>query len=314
MAETLLSLSEVLLFGRCVEDLQIRSPNLAAATPADLTTTRRVPGGLRGRPTIDGVAVAAGDIVLVRHHSPAINGLYTVAGPVANWAAAPAAPVIQDGLVNVQRGNRFGNSFWVQTSPNAAARQTFRNAGGRRGLGRNSQLDNELDNDSCFARIYGFSYEGTYYELPNPTLFLVHGEGESATDDNSPGILASRAPNDPSQSGVAAADFQIADDIRVWAYDKADYTIRMDVETGMFEQVRDRMKTVEAGAATQIWAATAPELASHSGAYLANCQLGVVGAETKKVGVKEYAYDADNARRLWELSEQLVGESRPDDG
>jgi hypothetical protein len=38
-------------------------------------------------------------------------------------------------------------------------------------------------------------------------------------------------------SGVAAADFQIADDIRVWPYDKADYTIRMDVETGMFEQI-----------------------------------------------------------------------------
>ena len=76
-----------------------------------------------------------------------------------------------------------------------------------------------------------------------------------------------------------------------------------------FERVRDRMKTVEAGAATQIWAATAPELESHSGSYLANCQLGVVGEPTEIVGVKEYAYDADNARRLWELSEELVGES-----
>jgi uncharacterized protein YjbI with pentapeptide repeats len=36
---------------------------------------------------------------------------------------------------------------------------------------------------------------------------------------------------------VTAADFQLADDLRVWSYDKADYTIRMDVETGMFEQV-----------------------------------------------------------------------------
>jgi len=38
-------------------------------------------------------------------------------------------------------------------------------------------------------------------------------------------------------SGVASADFQIADDIRVWAYDKADYSIRMDVMTGQFEQI-----------------------------------------------------------------------------
>ena len=77
----------------------------------------------------------------------------------------------------------------------------------------------------------------------------------------------------------------------------------------MFEQFRDRMKTVEAGAATQTWAATAGELASHNGSYLSDCQLGVLGADTQGIGVREYAYDADNARRLWGLSEQLVGES-----
>src|SRR5260221_11112159 len=27
------------------------------------------------------------------------------------------------------------------------------------------------------ARIYGFSYEGRYYKLPSPQVFLVHGEG-----------------------------------------------------------------------------------------------------------------------------------------
>ncbi len=31
--------------------------------------------------------------------------------------------------------------------------------------------------------------------------------------------------------------FDFADELRVWSYDKADYTIRMDVETGMFEDV-----------------------------------------------------------------------------
>ena len=48
---------------------------------------------------------------------------------------------------------------------------------------------------------------------------------------------AARAPGDPSLTGLAAADFQFADDCMVWSYDKADYTIRMDVETGMFEDV-----------------------------------------------------------------------------
>ncbi|MEI4232314.1 hypothetical protein [Roseovarius sp. D22-M7] len=87
------------------------------------------------------------------------------------------------------------------------------------------------------AKIYGFAYEGTYYDLPGPVIFLVHGDGQSATDDNHPGNLASRAPNDPDKSGVGAADFQIANDIRFWNYDKADQTMRMDVMTGMLEQV-----------------------------------------------------------------------------
>jgi hypothetical protein len=94
-----------------------------------------------------------------------------------------------------------------------------------------------------FARIYGFSYEGNYYDLPRPVLFGVHGEGEPAVlpshitgTANTEANLA-RAPQEPSSTGVAAADFQFSDDIRVWSYDKADYTVRMDVETGMFEQV-----------------------------------------------------------------------------
>lgn len=102
------------------------------------------------------------------------------------------------------------------------------------------QLENP---DARLARIYGFSYEGAYFDLPRPIVFLVHGAGEPAVlDSNITGAAQTdaqlaRAPQRPSVSGVAAANFGIADDIRVWSYDKADYTIRMDIETGMFEQV-----------------------------------------------------------------------------
>ena len=100
--------------------------------------------------------------------------------------------------------------------------------------------------DAQFARIYGFSFEGTYYDLPRPALFLVHGEGEPAETaaDPTPGgggppaaRRVARSPDDPSRTGVAAPDFSFADRLMVWSYDKADYTIRMDVETGMLEQV-----------------------------------------------------------------------------
>ena len=101
--------------------------------------------------------------------------------------------------------------------------------------GLNRELEHQLAN-SLFARIYGFSFEGYYYDLPKPTIFLVHGTGRLVSEDT--GFFArARAPSSASLTGIAAADFDFSDGLRVWTYDKADYTIRMDVETGMFEQV-----------------------------------------------------------------------------
>jgi NAD(P)-dependent dehydrogenase (short-subunit alcohol dehydrogenase family) len=67
-------------------------------------------------------------------------------------------------------------------------------------------------------------------------------------------------------------------------------------------------KTVEAGAATQVWAATAAELAEYNGAYLADCGLGVPGANPGVNGVLPYLLDDEHAAALWALSEELVGE------
>lgn len=68
-------------------------------------------------------------------------------------------------------------------------------------------------------------------------------------------------------------------------------------------------KSVEAGAATQVWAATAPELADHGGAYLGDCQLGVLGGNVGSNGVDPHARDPKAAAQLWEMSENWVGES-----
>ena len=68
-------------------------------------------------------------------------------------------------------------------------------------------------------------------------------------------------------------------------------------------------KSVEAGASTQVWAATTPELADHNGAYLANCGLGVLGADPGVNGFMPYLLDDEHAAALWELSERLVGQT-----
>lgn len=68
-------------------------------------------------------------------------------------------------------------------------------------------------------------------------------------------------------------------------------------------------KTMEAGAATQVWAATTSDLSDHNGAYLADCGVGVLGADPGVNGFMPYLLDDGHAAALWELSERLVGQS-----
>lgn len=72
---------------------------------------------------------------------------------------------------------------------------------------------------------------------------------------------------------------------------------------------RMKMKPVEAGAATQVFAATSRELDGHGGAYLADCRLGVPGGDPGARGVAAHARDPEIANRLWSESEKWVGRS-----
>jgi NAD(P)-dependent dehydrogenase (short-subunit alcohol dehydrogenase family) len=68
-------------------------------------------------------------------------------------------------------------------------------------------------------------------------------------------------------------------------------------------------KSVEAGAATQVWAATTRDLAGHGGAYCADCQLGLSGHEHGERSIEPYAQDPEAAARLWTTSEVWVGQT-----
>jgi len=65
-----------------------------------------------------------------------------------------------------------------------------------------------------------------------------------------------------------------------------------------------RFKSVEAGAATQVWAATSPDTAAHNGGYLADC--GPTAPGPGEQGYEPWIDNAVTAGRLWELSERLV--------
>ena len=71
-----------------------------------------------------------------------------------------------------------------------------------------------------------------------------------------------------------------------------------------------RFKSVEAGAATQVWAAVSPDVAAHNGRYLADCGPTVPGPGDR--GYEPWIDNPATAGRLWELSERLVGLSLAD--
>jgi NAD(P)-dependent dehydrogenase (short-subunit alcohol dehydrogenase family) len=74
------------------------------------------------------------------------------------------------------------------------------------------------------------------------------------------------------------------------------------------ESGRTSFKTIPQGAATQLYAATAPELDGRGGLYLEDCQVSGVEPCPGGVGCSAYALDPDAAARLWSLSEETVGE------
>ena len=73
-------------------------------------------------------------------------------------------------------------------------------------------------------------------------------------------------------------------------------------------------KTVEEGAATSVFVATSPLLNGIGGRYFVDCnEAEVVRQRTgDTTGVAPYALDADNAKRLWELSHALTRGARPE--
>lgn len=89
---------------------------------------------------------------------------------------------------------------------------------------------NKKTNFARFARIYGFSYEGQYYELPRPVLFLVYGPGTKVDDKIHDGFTVE-------QLGLAAKDWRFASDIRMWEVDDKAMSMCIDIESGTIKQI-----------------------------------------------------------------------------
>jgi NAD(P)-dependent dehydrogenase (short-subunit alcohol dehydrogenase family) len=68
-----------------------------------------------------------------------------------------------------------------------------------------------------------------------------------------------------------------------------------------------KLKSVEQGAATQVWAATSAQLTGMGGVYCEDCDIASIAHETAASGVRPYAIDPALAERLWARSEAWTG-------
>ncbi|PUZ27678.1 NAD(P)-dependent dehydrogenase, short-chain alcohol dehydrogenase family [Chitinophaga costaii] len=66
-------------------------------------------------------------------------------------------------------------------------------------------------------------------------------------------------------------------------------------------------KTTAQGAATQVWAATAPMLADLGGLYCEDCNIAPIAGDGSFAGVSSHAIDPAQAGRLWNLSAAMTG-------
>lgn len=79
---------------------------------------------------------------------------------------------------------------------------------------------------------------------------------------------------------------------------------------GLSSRGKLQFKSVEAGAATSLWAVLAPELTGKGGSYLEDCsQAEQVAHGESAHGYYDWALDALRARDLWQYSEHLLGRS-----
>ncbi len=70
----------------------------------------------------------------------------------------------------------------------------------------------------------------------------------------------------------------------------------------------DHFKSTEQGAATQTWAAVAPNLDGLGGVFLEDCEVAEVNGDSGPgPGVRPHAIDPQEAQRLWAYSAELTG-------
>lgn len=112
---------------------------------------------------------------------------------------------------------------------------------------------------ALIARIYAFSFQNEFFEMVRPALFVVNGEGETplrSDDDLQDDDMVERRGDERTQrdysfplglTGLASMGGNLATEIRVWAVDRDDFSVRLDIMTGSFDRILIEHEFAEEG-------------------------------------------------------------------
>jgi hypothetical protein len=231
MTENLLTPSVIKLFGRVLGDLVFNyDPNTVVTGYNNLLQRQLVNGNSRSPLSVTGTT--DGTTPLVTNVSPILS----LSPGMIVTASSGGSPVFSTPTV-------ITSISTISSSFNTSAPSKVAVAG--------VSIQAVYNQSPNFARIYGFSFEGAYYGLPRPSIFLVHGPGKPTGSWPYPSTVEG--------SGVAAREWDFSGptgfnpfpdpanappyppssllDLFYWEYEKGDFSIRLDPEAGPFEQI-----------------------------------------------------------------------------
>jgi len=156
---------------------------------------------------------------------------------------------------------------------------------------------------SAGHRFGGVDFEDIHFERRPYDKWIAYGQSKSAnilfTQELDRRLEASGIRSYAVHPGVIMTELSR----HMTPEDIKDLMARAPGDGGM------EFKIVEAGAATSVYAATAPELEGRGGLYLEDCGVAErKESEDSRDGYAPHAFDAEAASKLWTVSEEHVGE------
>jgi len=152
---------------------------------------------------------------------------------------------------------------------------------------------------SAGHRFSDIHFEDIHFENRPYDKWQAYGQSKTANS-----LFAVELDRRAQQFGVrsfAVHPGRIAETSLMRHMEKAEFIAAVSASPAM-------MKTVQQGAATTVWAATSAQLNEKGGVYCADCNIAALVDDISKypAGVLKYAIDEAHAKKLWEISEQMI--------